>query len=84
MTAVAVWADHPTTKSCRLHDILHSESRLTLVLEYAEKDLKEYMNSQRDLLLREPFLAKVCTSKGPIRIDTSYASMSYSYKLQDQ
>eukprot|EP00892_Ulva_mutabilis_P004986 jgi/Ulvmu1/285/UM001_0289.1 len=48
--------DHPNI--IKLHDILHSEARLTLVFEYAEKDLKDYMNSHRDLLLREPFLAK--------------------------
>lgn len=67
-TSAAIRADHPKhAKSCRLHDILHSESRLTLVFEYAEKDLKDYMNSQRDLLMREPFLAKVCTSKAAKR-----------------
>lgn len=52
---------------CRLHDIIHTGARkssepqrLTLVFEYAEQDLKDYMTSHRHLLLREPFLTKVC------------------------
>jgi hypothetical protein len=44
---------------CRLHDILHSESRLTLGFEYAEQDLKAYMDKNKNLLLQHPFITKV-------------------------
>jgi serine/threonine protein kinase len=43
----------------RLYDIIHTDTRLTLVFEYAEKDLKDYMTSHTHLLLREPFISKV-------------------------
>ena len=43
----------------RLYDILHTPTRLTLVFEYAEKDLKDYMTAHKQLLLREPFISKV-------------------------
>lgn len=42
----------------RLHDILHAERRLTLVFEYAEQDLKSYMDHNSDLLRRQPFITK--------------------------
>ncbi|KAG6866258.1 negative regulator of the PHO system [Blastosporella zonata] len=32
----------------RLHDVLHSESKLTLVFEYCEKDLKKFMDTTGD------------------------------------
>jgi hypothetical protein len=38
---------------------VHSPRSLTLVFEYAEKDLKDYMTAQKQLLLREPFVTKV-------------------------
>lgn len=44
---------------CRLYDILHTPTSLTLVFEYAEKDLKAYMYAQKSLLTREPFVTKV-------------------------
>ena len=44
---------------CRLYDIMHTDTRLTLVFEYAEKDLKDYMTAHKQLLLREPFICKV-------------------------
>lgn len=54
---------------CRLHDIVHTGAkrmseaqRLTLVFEYAEQDLKDYMTSHRHMLLREPFLTKVSSN----------------------
>lgn len=38
---------------------MHTPTRLTLVFEYAEKDLKDYMTAHKPLLLREPFISKV-------------------------
>ncbi|KAG6814452.1 negative regulator of the PHO system [Tricholoma furcatifolium] len=32
----------------RLHDVMHSESKLTLVFEYCEQDLKKYMDTTGD------------------------------------
>ncbi|KAG5634966.1 hypothetical protein H0H81_000202 [Sphagnurus paluster] len=32
----------------RLHDVMHSESKLTLVFEYCEQDLKKYMDTHGD------------------------------------
>ncbi|KAG6868251.1 negative regulator of the PHO system [Termitomyces sp. T159_Od127] len=32
----------------RLHDVMHSESKLTLVFEYCEQDLKKYMDTMGD------------------------------------
>ena len=29
----------------RLHDVLHSEKKLTLVFEYCDQDLKKYFDS---------------------------------------
>ena len=46
-----------------MFDIIHTETRLTLVFEFAEKDLKDYMTSHKHLLLREPFVTKVRGSK---------------------
>lgn len=30
---------------CRLHDVLHSERKLTLVFEYCDQDLKKYFDT---------------------------------------
>ncbi len=30
---------------CRLHDVLHSDKKLTLVFEYCDQDLKKYFDS---------------------------------------
>lgn len=33
-----------------LHDIVHTEKSLTLVFEYLDKDLKQYMDDCRNIL----------------------------------
>lgn len=36
--------------SVTLHDIVHTEKSLTLVFEYLDKDLKQYMDDCRNIL----------------------------------
>ena len=33
-----------------LHDLVHTEKSLTLVFEYLEKDLKQYMDDRNNIL----------------------------------
>lgn len=65
---------------CRLYDILHTPTSLTLVFEYAEKDLKGYMNTYKNLLLREPFVTKVCASSQQ-HLLPNYAGRSRGFAL---
>ena len=44
--------------SCRLHDVLHSDKKLTLVFEYCDQDLKKYFDSCNGEI--DPDTVKVC------------------------
>ena len=39
--------------------MLHADRKLTLVFEYAEQDLKGYMEKNAELLQSQPFVTKV-------------------------
>ncbi|KAG6896743.1 hypothetical protein C0992_006405 [Termitomyces sp. T32_za158] len=41
----------------RLHDVMHSESKLTLVFEYCEQDLKKYMDTMGDRGALDPMIS---------------------------
>ena len=44
ITHIESWIKHYYFLAVTLHDIVHTDRALTLVFEYLEKDLKQYMD----------------------------------------
>jgi len=53
-------------RPCRLHDIIQADRKLTLVFEFADQDLKSYMEKNAELLRTQPFVTKARSAlRGP-------------------
>ena len=53
-----------------LHDIVHTEKSLTLVFEYLEKDLKQYMDDCGNILSMNNVKVSLLGSSNPLNQST--------------